>query len=209
MRKQLYFREEIFKHPERVWPEMGDIREFQMWFTKRYNGGPIHLELGMGRGDFLVAMATVHPDEFFIGVEIKEERVYYANKKAQELNLNNILFLQIPAQTLPEYELPRVHHLYLMFSDPWPKLKHAKRRLTAESFLRLYRELLADNGELTMKTDDDALYEFSLETLQENKWQVLEKNTKYLSKEDFQSQYEKKWLSMGKNVGYLRAKPLR
>lgn len=209
MRKQLYFKEEILNHPERVWPEIGDIRDFPTWFANRYHKTPLHLELGMGKGDFLIAMAEQHPDEFFIGVEIKEERVYYANRTASEKDLKNILFLQVPVQDLLEYDLPKVHCIYLLFSDPWPKARHEKRRLSSESFLHLYEKLLLPEGELIMKTDDDGLYAYSIESFQENQWKLLEQHDHFLTEEQYQTDYEQKWLSMGKSVGYLKAKPLR
>lgn len=127
------------------------------------NHKPLHIEIGMGKGDFLVGMAKKYPEINFIGIEKFETVMIKALKKIEEQNLDNILLLPIDANDLQEYFQPKsIETIYLNFSDPWPKKRHAKRRLTASSFLSIYEKLLKEDGFIKQKTDDKTLFESSI-----------------------------------------------
>ncbi len=129
-------------------------------------GKKIHLEIGMGKGQFITTLAKNNPKIFYVGVEIKEEVLLRGVEKALAHNLNNLRFLWKNAEHLDQFfEAEEVERIYLNFSDPWPKNRTAKRRLTHEGFLNIYRKILIKDGEIHLKTDNEKLFEFSLNTL--------------------------------------------
>ncbi|WP_102345240.1 tRNA (guanosine(46)-N7)-methyltransferase TrmB [Bacillus sp. Marseille-P3661] len=132
------------------------------------NDNPIHIEIGMGKGTFLNEMARQHPDINFIGIEKYSSVIVSALELSLEYDQPNLRLLNIDALTLPEiFNKGEISQIYLNFSDPWPKNRHAKRRLSHSSFLNLYKKVLVDNGEIHMKTDNQGLFEFSLESFSE------------------------------------------
>lgn len=127
---------------------------------------PLVLEIGCGKGDFAVQFCEKHPDCAFLAMERVRDVLVLAAEKAKEKAVPNLLFLCEDAAFLPEFIAPgELSALYLNFSDPWPKARHAKRRLTAPPFLAHYRSLLAPGAKLFLKTDNRALFDYSLETL--------------------------------------------
>ncbi len=130
---------------------------------------PLHLEIGCGKGAFITETARRNPDIQFLAVEKVSSVLVLAMEKAAAAELSNVQYFSGDVMRLAEFPLAgKVSRIYLNFSDPWPRTKHAKRRLTAPSFLALYRQLLTEDGEIVMKTDNVALFEYSLETLPEN-----------------------------------------
>lgn len=133
----------------------------------------IYLEIGMGKGDFISRLATLDLDNIYIGVEISMSVLATAIKKIKayevenNIKLNNLYFMSFDAIKLEEYfEKNQVEKLYLNFSDPWPKKKHAKRRLTYKDFLEKYKNVLKEHGVIEFKTDNRILFEFSLVSMQ-------------------------------------------
>lgn len=133
----------------------------------------IYLEIGMGKGDFISHLASLDLDNIYIGVEISMSVLATAVKKIKtyekenNINLNNLYFMSFDAIKLEEYfEKGQVEKLYLNFSDPWPKKKHTKRRLTYKTFLEKYKNVLRENGVIEFKTDNRVLFEFSLVSMQ-------------------------------------------
>ena len=123
----------------------------------------LRLELGCGKGRFTVGTAQQEPDVLFIAVERVPDAMVIAMERAMELGLKNVFFLDDAAVRLPLLFAPdEVDRIYVNFCDPWPGQKHAKRRLTSEGFLRLYRQVLRDGGQIHFKTDNHDLYEWSL-----------------------------------------------
>ena len=124
----------------------------------------LYVELGTGKGDFISQLAESTPDKNFIGIEMQQDVIYVAAKKIRALNLKNVRLIvydiNLIENLFAEHEIDR---LYINFCDPWPKKRHAKRRLTHELFLEKYRRLLVPNGEIHFKTDNPGLFEFSLE----------------------------------------------
>lgn len=125
---------------------------------------PLHIEIGMGKGDFIYEMARRNPDINFIGIEKFPSVIAAAiNKINQKEKLNNLKLMHYDAIQLNDiFAKNEVDHIYLNFSDPWPKKRHAKRRLTSHAFLDVYKNILIDNGQIEFKTDNRGLFEYSL-----------------------------------------------
>ena len=141
---------------------------------------PVHLEVGMGKGRFLMDMAKLHPEINYIGIERYTSVLYRALQKRELLTeecgeeFPNLRYLCIDAKDLPEiFGKGEVDRIYLNFSDPWPKERHARRRLTSREFLARYEEILADDGLVEFKTDNRSLFDFSLEEVKESGWELL------------------------------------
>lgn len=128
------------------------------------NENPIHIEIGMGKGDFIYEMALKYPNINFIGIE-KFPSVLAAaiNKMNKKEKLSNLKLMRHDAIELGDvFSKDEVDHIYLNFSDPWPKKKHAKRRLTSSAFLQVYKDILVKKGKIEFKTDNMSLFEYSL-----------------------------------------------
>ncbi|MDX5474205.1 MAG: tRNA (guanosine(46)-N7)-methyltransferase TrmB [Bacillaceae bacterium] len=156
------------------------------WHEIFGNNNPIHIEVGTGKGNFVTGMAAANPDINYIGIELFESVIVVALQKAIESNLPNVKLLNVDAVKLPEIFAPgEVGQVYLNFSDPWPKKRHEKRRLTYKTFLDLYKEVLKDKGEIHFKTDNRGLFEYSLISFNEYGLQL-----KYVSLDLHNSDYE-------------------
>lgn len=124
---------------------------------------PLHIEIGTGKGRFITGMAKANPDINYIGIELVESIIVCALDKLIEEELPNLKLLNVNAAELEKYFAKGdVDRVYLNFSDPWPKTRHEKRRLTYDSFLRVYENILVDEGEIHFKTDNQGLFEYSL-----------------------------------------------
>lgn len=133
------------------------------WKQLKTANKSIHLEIGTGKGQFIDGMAQQHPDIHFIGIEVAKSIIVSAVEKVKETQRKNITLINEDAQDLSDlFENNEVEKIYLNFSDPWPKNKHAKRRLTYHTFLEQYQRILKPNGELILKTDNKGLFEYSL-----------------------------------------------
>ena len=127
---------------------------------------PLHVEIGTGKGRFLTTLAQQHPEILYLGIERFSSVLYRAVQKQEELQLKNLLFLQTDAELLETlFDTREVNRIYLNFSDPWPKERHAKRRLTSKEFLARYARVLTEDGTVEFKTDNRALFDFSLEEI--------------------------------------------
>lgn len=133
------------------------------WHTIFGNKNPIHVELGTGRGRFITEMALLHPENNFIGLEAQIDVLYNAAIKARERQVGNLRLMVFDINYIETiFAEQEVTRFYINFCDPWPKNRHAKRRLTHRSFLEKYRGLLPPGGQLFFKTDNEKLFEFSL-----------------------------------------------
>lgn len=211
MRRKMLYRRLVHEFNHRIYsPGSNHEVSFREWLEKYKGDKELILEIGTGTGDFLAYQAKTHPELFYLGVEAKADRVYKACARAEEEKLDNIAFLHTDASRLLEFDLPQVSALYLLFSDPWPKKRHIIRRLTSEMYLPLYAQFMAPKGELIQKTDNRELYEYTILSLKEHKWKVIEKDNRYKTPNEAQTQYERKFLAMNKPVFYLKARvPLR
>lgn len=172
---------------------------------------PLHIEVGMGKGRFLMDLARIHPEINYVGIEMYDSVLLRALQKREELEENgtvysNLYFMRVDARLLPEiFEKGEVDKIYLNFSDPWPKARHAKRRLTSREFLERYDQILAEEGKVEFKTDNKDLFEFSLEEVKETKWN-LEAFTFDLHHDEVMvegnvmTEYEEKFSSMGNPI---------
>ncbi|WP_413363163.1 tRNA (guanosine(46)-N7)-methyltransferase TrmB [Lysinibacillus sp. 3P01SB] len=162
LRNKPWAAEYIEAHPDVIIPNPEDYKG--KWHEVFGNDNPVHIEVGTGKGQFVLGMAKQNPDINYIGIELFDsvivcalERVVEAEKPA------NLRLLKVNGAKLQEYFTKGdVSRVYLNFSDPWPKKRHAKRRLTHEGFLKLYESLLIENGEIHFKTDNRGLFEYSL-----------------------------------------------
>ena len=171
------------------------------------NSNPIRLEIGMGKGDFIVGMAQKHPDINFVGVEVQEAVIVKAIKKLDKLDLPNVIVMMINAEKLNEIFDHEIDTIHLNFSDPWPKTRHAKRRLTNPSFLDIYDNLFIGNSHIIQKTDNILLFAYSIEELVKHGY-IFNKVSLDLANEDIdnvQTEYERKFMLKGERINYLDA----
>ena len=159
----------------------------------------IYREIGMGKGDFIIENAKKYPDINFIGIEKYDSVIVRAIQKSNELELNNLKIIRIDALELDKIFNHEIDMIYLNFSDPWPKDRHAKRRLTSPVFLNIYDKIFKNEGHIIMKTDNINLFNYSLESLEENGY-VIKNMTNDLDcfKEDnIMTEYERKFNKLG------------
>ena len=169
----------------------------------------LHVEIGMGKGDFILAAARRKPDVDFIGVERVQSVLYAAAVKNRDRPLPNLRFLPVDAGELERFFSPgQIARIYLHFSDPWPKTRHQSRRLTAEGKLAMYKRLLKAGGQIHMKTDQEALFAFSLRALIQGGWSVG-KITRDLYHSGWEgnipTEYERRFTAMGQPIYRLEA----
>ena len=143
------------------------------WHEFFENENPIHIEIGMGKGKFITTLAQQNPNINYIGIEKYSSVLIRALEKRAEIELDNLIFIRMDAEEIEEvFEKDEVDCIYLNFSDPWPKDRHAKRRLTSTQFLARYDKVLKREGEVIFKTDNRPLFDFSLEQVEEAGWKL-------------------------------------
>lgn len=179
------------------------------WAQLFGNDHPIHLEIGCGKGNFIVGMAQLHPDVNYIAIERVEDVIVIAMEKAVEANLQNVRFVSLDADMLEQFFRPHeIERIYLNFSDPWPKKKQAKRRLTHKNFLDKYKILLKNGDYICFKTDNRALFDFSLNSFAAENFK-LENISLDLHNSGFEgnvmTEYEKKFSDAGMPIYRLEA----
>lgn len=178
------------------------------WREVFQNQNPIQIEVGMGKGRFIMDMAKSHPEINYIGIEMYDSVLLRAVQKREQLeeDLPNLYFIRMDARNLPEvFEKGEVDRIYLNFSDPWPKERHAKRRLTSRQFLERYEQILAEDGQVEFKTDNKGLFEFSLEEVKEAGWKLLAHTYDLHHEEEMMAgnimtEYEEKFSSAGNPI---------
>lgn len=167
----------------------------------------INLEIGMGKGDFLINLAKLNPNINYIGIERCESVLVRAVQKLDEEELNNIKVICIDAINVGKYINKKIDTLYLNFSDPWPKKRHAKRRLTYKTFLEEYDKIFKRSPKIIMKTDNDLLFESTLINLN-NYGYIFDEVYLDLWKENIfniRTEYETKFGNMGFKIKYIKA----
>lgn len=143
------------------------------WSSIFGNENPIHIEVGMGKGRFLMSLARQNPHINYIGIEKYSSVLIRALEKMEEDPLENIHFIRMDAEKITEmFDRDEVSRIYLNFSDPWPKDRHAKRRLTSQAFLKRYDQILKQEGRIEFKTDNKDLFAFSLEQVEPAGWHL-------------------------------------
>lgn len=165
--------ERILENKYTIQTDGADGADYQgLWKQNIFcNDNPIHIEVGMGKGKFILEMAKQNPDINYIGIEKYSSVLVRALDKREMLETDNLLFLRMDAEDIAKYFAPgEVAKIFLNFSDPWPKDRHAKRRLTSVQFLERYDQILATDGNIQFKTDNRSLFDFSLEQIKEAGW---------------------------------------
>lgn len=186
------------------------------WNDVFKNNHPIHIEVGMGKGRFLMDLASQNPDINYIGFEMYDSVLLRALQKMEERTENkaglpNVFFVRMDARELPLiFDMGEVYKIYLNFSDPWPKERHAKRRLTSRQFLERYDAILKPDGVIEFKTDNRPLFDFSLEEINESKWHLVEwtydlHHNEKMNVGNIMTEYEEKFSSEGNPICKLIA----
>lgn len=163
----------------------------------------IRVELGCGKGRFTVETAAAEPDVLLIAVEKVPDAMVVAMERAAKAELHNVFFIDIDANQLPEiFDAGEVDRIYVNFCDPWPPKRQAKRRLTHGNFLKLYRKVLKDNGQIHFKTDNDPLFEWSIEEIPQFGFELSEvtRDLHANGQRGVMTDYEAKFYAEGKNI---------
>lgn len=174
------------------------------------NDNPIEIEVGMGKGRFIMELASLHPDINYVGIERYPSVLLRGLQKRAGMELDNIYFMCVDAKDLSEiFEPGEVQKVYLNFSDPWPKDRHAKRRLTSEEFMEVYDKILKPDGVVEFKTDNKGLFDYSLEAIPSDIWQIREftrdLHHSEMGKGNVMTEYEEKFSSKGNPIYKLIA----
>lgn len=181
------------------------------WSVIFSNSNPIHVEVGTGKGQFVVGMALANPEVNYIGIEHFDSILVSAVEKTVDAGVpHNLRLLRANGKELADiFEEGEVSRIYLNFSDPWPKTKHAKRRLTYKSFLELYEHVLTDDGEIHFKTDNRGLFEYSLVSLSQYGMELLDVSLDLhaeMPEDNVMTEYEEKFSAKGQPIYRLEAK---
>lgn len=201
----------IQNHPAAI---KNETEQKGKWNTVFGNDNPIHIEIGMGKGQFLLTLAKQNPDVNYIGIERYSSVLLRALEKydtEEFCELANIRFICMDAMNLPEvFEAEEAAKIYLNFSDPWPKARHARRRLTSTQFFAQYDKVLAKDGVVEFKTDNRTLFEFSLEQVEEAGWKLAAHtfdlhHNEEMNEGNVMTEYEQKFSEMGNPIHKLIA----
>ena len=170
------------------------------------NEQPIHIEIGMGKGKFIHTMAKEHSDINYVGIEKYSSVLLRAIQKMEQEELPNLKFLRMDAENIAKvFGTEEVDRIYLNFSDPWPKDRHAKRRLPSREFLNRYREILSEEGNLEFKTDNKDLFSFALDELEAAGWHLDQvtydlHHDPVMMEGNIMTEYEERFSSMGNPI---------
>lgn len=173
------------------------------WRVLFSNSNPIHIEIGCGKGQFILTLAKRNPYINYIAIEKYDSVLLRTMEKLEKETLTNIKLIILDASQICDcFNEGEIDRIYLNFSDPWPKNAHAKRRLTSEGFLQQYRYILSDSGEIHQKTDNRNLFEFSLESFTENHWRLQHISLDLHSDlekypDNITTEFEDKWSKLG------------
>ncbi|MBP2650392.1 MAG: tRNA ((7)-)-methyltransferase [Firmicutes bacterium] len=200
LRKKPWIKDAINDYKEVLTEACPDLN----WRETFKRDAPFYVELGTGKGKFIAELAERNPEINFIGMEAQLDVLYYAAQKVYERQLTNVRLLHFDVNNILEIFSPgAISRVYINFCDPWPKNRHAKRRLTHKVFLDKYRSILTNGGELHFKTDNEKLFEFSL-----NQFADAGLKMKHISfdlhnsdyKDNIMTEYEAKFSAMGMKI---------
>jgi tRNA (guanine-N7-)-methyltransferase len=176
------------------------------------NDKPIRIEIGMGKGKFITKLALDNPDVNYIGIEKFSSVLIRAIEKRRELEIDNLLFIRMDAEIIADcFAEGEIDKIYLNFSDPWPKDRHAKRRLTSKEFFARYDKILKKDGVVEFKTDNNLLFDFSLEQIPMAGWEIVEctrdlHNDPKMNEGNVMTEYEERFSAKGNPINKLIAK---
>ncbi|MDD3171380.1 MAG: tRNA (guanosine(46)-N7)-methyltransferase TrmB [Bacilli bacterium] len=179
-----------------------------MWKKSFGNNNPVYLEIGTGKGNFIIENAKRNPEINYIGCEISDSVIYKAAKKAE--GISNLTLINEDAFSLMDiFEDNEIEKIFLNFSDPWPKSRHEKRRLTSPGFLNIYKRILIEKGIIEFKSDNQHLFEYSLIKFNEQKWDFLDLNLNLHKENDediITTEYEDKFKALGQPIYYIKVR---
>lgn len=176
------------------------------WKEVFKNTNPIHIEIGMGKGQFINKLARLNPDINYIGIEKYSSVLLRAIQKQEEDPVPNLKFIRMEAEEIAEVFAPEeIDKIYLNFSDPWPKDRHAKRRLPSRQFLARYSQFLKKDGVIEFKTDNKDLFFFALDEVKEAGWSLDEvtydlHNDEKMNVGNIMTEYEEKFSALGNPI---------
>lgn len=188
---------------------LGDWKVKGHWQEEFGNTNPVWVEIGMGKGTFLMRMANAYPEINFVGIEKYSSVLLRALQKQEEEQLPNVKLIRMNAEYITDVFAPgEVNRIFLNFSDPWPKEKHAKRRLTSRQFLARYDQILKADGQVEFKTDNTDLFAFSLEEAGPAGWTVTEytqdlHHDERMNQGNIMTEYEEKFSLLGKKINKM------
>ncbi len=178
------------------------------WQDAFKNNNPIYIEIGMGKGDFILENAKKYPNINFIGIEKYDSIIALAIKKIENHELDNLKLIRMDAKDIKEIFANEINKIYLNFSDPWPKPRHEKRRLTSYNFLSMYDQIFKKEKVIEMKTDNQALFEYSLMSFNNNGY-LIKKISLDLHHSDItdniMTEYERKFSAKDSIIYYVKA----
>ncbi|KRG10452.1 tRNA (guanosine(46)-N7)-methyltransferase TrmB [Staphylococcus sp. NAM3COL9] len=207
MRYKPWAEDYLKSHPELVDMDGSHAGYISDWFDKDQD---IYIEIGSGMGQFITTLAGQNPDINFISLEREKSVVVNILDKVKELGLTNIKLICNDALELNEYfKDGEIDRIYLNFSDPWPKKRHTKRRLTYHTFLALYKQVLKEDGELHFKTDNRGLFAYSLESMSQFGMYFTKLNLNLHQEDDednIETEYERKFSDRGSRIYRMEAK---
>ncbi|MFC6117178.1 tRNA (guanosine(46)-N7)-methyltransferase TrmB [Macrococcoides bohemicum] len=206
MRNKPWAEDYLLEHRDIVSIDLSQKDNITSWFEKVQ---PIHIEVGSGMGRFITEMAKANPAINYIGIERDKNVMIRIVEKAIEQDIKNLRLLTVDAEKLTEIFNPgEIDRIYLNFSDPWPKTRHAKRRLTHANFLSVYKTILKDEGEIHFKTDNQGLFEFSIESMSQFGMKLKNINLNLHDNEpadNIKTEYEEKFSAKGFRINRLEA----
>ena len=173
------------------------------------NDNPIYIEIGMGKGTFIMESARRNPDINYVGIEKYSSVLLRAlEKREQEPDIKNLYFIRMEAEYIENvFEKDEVDNIYLNFSDPWPKDRNAKRRLTSDRFLKRYENIMKKEGRVTFKTDNIDLFEYSVKMAKECNWNIIaisrDLHKSEYNEGNIMTEYEKKFSGLGHKINYM------
>ena len=186
------------------------------WKEIFQNDNPIHIEIGMGKGTFIMEIAKANPDINFIGIEKYSSVLLRALEKREQYEesvgtLPNLVFIRMDAEYIEDvFDKDEIDNIYLNFSDPWPKDRNAKRRLTSDRFLGRYKNIMKQSGTVTFKTDNIDLFEYSVETAKEEGWDIIaitrDLHHSEYNEGNVMTEYEKKFSQLGHKINMMKIK---
>ena len=189
----------VIKNPEEY------IGNYKKMFN---NNNPINIEIGMGKGDFIIGMSKKYPNINFIGIEKYESVMVRAIEKINEEDIPNLKLIRMDAINIDSIFKKEIDTIYLNFSDPWPKKRHTKRRLTSDIFLEKYEKIFKKEPHIIQKTDNTSLFAYSIKSLVDNDYKFNRISLDLKEEKDIDNvitEYENKFMSMGVKINYLDA----
>lgn len=169
------------------------------------NDNPVRVEVGTGKGRFIMDLAELNPDVNYVGIEKFSSVLIRALEKQAERDLKNVRFIRMEAERIEDiFAEGEVDRIYLNFSDPWPKDRHAKRRLTSRQFLARFKKILKKDGVIEFKTDNRDLFDFSVEEVEPAGWKIdaitYDLHNSEMNEGNIMTEYEERFSSMGNPI---------